>query len=241
MKNRLRIVRELRQLTQEQLAERAGTSQATIYKLETKQRMNEDWMLRLAPLLEVEPADLIGNGDRPISVPLAVTVGLAQSEMVDAPFDLPRPHERIPPPRRLSQSHDCLAVRIADDSADRMYPPESILFVRPVDRLDRPLRISDKVVVRRFIADRGDGRTMEILAGLLDRNSAGELVVLVRSNNRLAPDSVTVQRQTNGEDRFSDRHAEFVPAQIERDVPYRPADSDPAEILGLIVAATTPE
>jgi phage repressor protein C with HTH and peptisase S24 domain len=59
VKSRLREARERRGLTQQQLAEMAGTSQPQIDRLETgKRRLTIDWVVRLAPLLGVTPVDL---------------------------------------------------------------------------------------------------------------------------------------------------------------------------------------
>jgi phage repressor protein C with HTH and peptisase S24 domain len=58
-KSKLRVARELRGLTQQQLAQLAGTSQPQIDRLETgKRKLSIDWMVRLAPHLGVSPIDL---------------------------------------------------------------------------------------------------------------------------------------------------------------------------------------
>ncbi|MEJ0071160.1 MAG: helix-turn-helix transcriptional regulator [Pseudomonadota bacterium] len=55
----MREARERRGLTQQQLAELAGTSQPQIDRLETgKRRLTIDWVVRLAPFLGVTPIDL---------------------------------------------------------------------------------------------------------------------------------------------------------------------------------------
>ncbi len=72
--SRMTTMRELRQaagLSQERLAELAGTSQPQINKLETGQRkMTVDWAVKLAHPLGVEPAALLG-----LDLPPAGTAG----------------------------------------------------------------------------------------------------------------------------------------------------------------------
>jgi transcriptional regulator with XRE-family HTH domain len=58
--NRIRELREQRGLTGEQLAERVGTTQGQIHKLESgKRRLTVEWMQRIAKALNVRPIDLI--------------------------------------------------------------------------------------------------------------------------------------------------------------------------------------
>jgi transcriptional regulator with XRE-family HTH domain len=62
MSNRIAEIRRLRGLSQAKLAELVGTSQAEISRLENGEReLTENWMRRLAHVLEVEPADLLAS------------------------------------------------------------------------------------------------------------------------------------------------------------------------------------
>lgn len=64
--NRIRELRVKAGLTLEALATAAGTSNQQISRLESGQRkLTLDWMVRLAPILEVEPKDLIGDTPGP--------------------------------------------------------------------------------------------------------------------------------------------------------------------------------
>ena len=67
--NRIRELREARHLSQEQLAEQAGTTRQQIHKLEKGERkLTTDWMDRLAPPLGVEPVEIIVSTGAEISV-----------------------------------------------------------------------------------------------------------------------------------------------------------------------------
>lgn len=58
----LRAWREFRKLTQEQLAERVGTTKGVISHLETEKRdLSLKWLLKLAPALNTKPGFLIDH------------------------------------------------------------------------------------------------------------------------------------------------------------------------------------
>jgi transcriptional regulator with XRE-family HTH domain len=60
MKNRIRELRERAGLSQAQLAELVGTTQAEISRLETgERRLTVDWMARIARALMLRPSDLL--------------------------------------------------------------------------------------------------------------------------------------------------------------------------------------
>lgn len=58
--NRIREIRKRRGLTGKELADKVGTDQVNISRLENgKRKLTEEWMRRIAKALEVTPADLI--------------------------------------------------------------------------------------------------------------------------------------------------------------------------------------
>ncbi|MBK3797895.1 helix-turn-helix domain-containing protein [Azospirillum brasilense] len=70
---KLKEIREARGLSQEQVAEMAGTSQPQIYKLEKGlRRMTLDWAQKLAPALGVGIGDLVDEDD-----PSTASIGLS--------------------------------------------------------------------------------------------------------------------------------------------------------------------
>lgn len=60
--NRIRELREASRISSYELAERVGTTQSQISRLETgERRLTEDWMRRIARALNVAPSDLIAT------------------------------------------------------------------------------------------------------------------------------------------------------------------------------------
>lgn len=246
MASRLRQLRKREGLSLAQVADRVGAQPGQISKLERGlQRVTADWARKLAPVLGRAPADLIDE-DTQLSVPLQFTV--ASAFAADRPdFELAEPIERLVPPRRLKAPEECVAAQIADDSVDKLYPRGAILVVRRVEFLDPPLRVGDKVLARRFKGTRKEGETMEVLAGILDRSLAGDLSLLLRTSQRELPLAVTI-RQAASEPargmRYAEKERYFAPGENPLDkgpIDYQPLDGDPAEIIGRIVLAITPE
>ncbi len=68
MSNRIREIRLSRGLSQDELAERAGTTKAQISKLENSlRRLTEDWMQRIAKGLDCRPSELLEEFPAPLS------------------------------------------------------------------------------------------------------------------------------------------------------------------------------
>ena len=62
LENKLRLWREYREMTQEELAEAIGTTAAVISLLESgKRRLSLKWLLKLAPALKTTPGFLIDH------------------------------------------------------------------------------------------------------------------------------------------------------------------------------------
>ena len=59
MSNRLKLLRDLAGLTQEQLAEKLGTTKQTVGRLEKSQRrLDEDWVFRIVDVLGCHPGEI---------------------------------------------------------------------------------------------------------------------------------------------------------------------------------------
>ncbi len=153
-------MRELRQaagLSQEKLAELAGTSQPQINKLETGQRkMTVDWAVKLARPLGVEPALLLGldvpatppaatRPARPVLAPLLRTAPAPQAQTaasmpvraaarggVDQEMFLEDgPIDWIARPDYLKNARDPYAMYVVGDSMMPRFRPAQLLHVNP--------------------------------------------------------------------------------------------------------------
>jgi transcriptional regulator with XRE-family HTH domain len=59
--NNLKLIRKKKDLTQKELAERAGTSDVQIHRFEkAKTRITREWAVRLAKVLDCTPAEIMG-------------------------------------------------------------------------------------------------------------------------------------------------------------------------------------
>ncbi|SMF81626.1 Phage repressor protein C, contains Cro/C1-type HTH and peptisase s24 domains [Azospirillum oryzae] len=153
-------MRELRQaagLSQEKLAELAGTSQPQINKLETGQRkMTVDWAVKLARPLGVEPALLLGldmpaappaapRPTRPALAPLLRTAPVPQAQAaasmpvraaarggVDQEMFLEDgPIDWIARPDYLKNARDPYAMYVVGESMMPRFRPAQLLHVNP--------------------------------------------------------------------------------------------------------------
>ena len=242
MTNRLREIREQQGLSVPALAVMVNATTSKIYKLESgKQQLTQVWLQRLSRALTVGPTDILGNG---ASLPVAFTVASAFAGVSD---DLPEPHERVVLPH-LARPGQCFAAHVADGSCDGLWPQGTVLVARDPAALERPLRVGDKVIVRRR---REDGTTLDILAGILDCSLAGDLSLLLRSSDRELPLNVVIRhasdrRSSSGGTREAGRGTRYVPpgngaARDPEIGPYDAGAGDRAEILGRVVLAITPE
>lgn len=236
--NRIREIRELRGLTQKDLAEETGLSANQIGHLERgERRLTFDYAVILAVGLDCAPPDLFA-GSEGVSIPIEISVHATGRDNAPVHNDLQRPFRMIGPPPTLSRPHECFAAMVDDDSANRLYPPGSILIVRRRSALQGPLPIGAKVLVRRYRSTRKDHRSLEVLCGRLDRDVTGDVTLALRSLNHTLPAAVPLQRGMARAE-ILERHAEVLPET--HALEYQPRDNDPAEILGQIVYAITPE
>lgn len=238
MGNRIAQFRKRLGWTQGDLARQLGTGRSTVAKLEGEtMQLTPHWMRRIAGALDVAPTDLLSE-DNSLTVPVA-----GQIASFAATCDLPGLPKRIAAPPLLRRPEDCAAYLVADDSADRLYPAGSILFVRRLGA-DRRLVPGAKIVVSHRLpaAPSGglpSGRAMELLVGMLDLSLSGDVLLATRSRNPELPPHVTVQRAAGPAGRFDDAPIRFSGPDIALTYDARP--EDPAEILGTVVMAITPE
>jgi transcriptional regulator with XRE-family HTH domain len=238
--NRLRELREACGLSQQAVAAAAGISGAYYGALERgDKRINADTAARLAVPLQCGIGELLGGGQR-ISVPLIFAVAAAESEARPPRYDLPEPHERVPP-ARLAEAEKCFAAELFDDSADVDFAAGSILFVRRLAPSPAALSIGAKVLTRFFLDPRTGEEvrtTHEILYGILDRTIVGDLVLITRTRNRVVPRNLLIQSAAPSGPGLAERAAMLL--SREATIFYEPRPDDPAELLGVVVYAMGP-
>lgn len=129
MTEKIRIIRESKGLTRDQLAKRMGISHSQVTKLERgERRLTTDWLHSLADALEVSPVDLLDNvGKTSVQVPVMAWVSagaLISNEAVEmGNIEI----------AGLSDG-DWIALRVQGSSMDRISPPDSIIVVNRRDR-----------------------------------------------------------------------------------------------------------
>lgn len=224
MGNRAKEIRELRGLSVAKAARDLAVTRGELYKVERgERRLTDVWIGKLAAYYGVPARNLVDNG------PLSVSINYVVKKHVETPSS---PQSEavakrwVEPPGFVMAPQDCFGAVIQDDSASRLYPPGTEVIVRERAKLGRRLKRGDRVLVKHFAATRAEGITLEVLVGLLDVTVAGDLVVLLQSTNRKMSGAVVV------------RHGVDADA---KEVDYEPDDGDPAEILGVVVAAIMPQ
>jgi transcriptional regulator with XRE-family HTH domain len=238
--NRLRELRQICGLSQQQVAAAAGISTAYYGALERgDKRINADTAVRLSGPLRCAAGDLLA-GAHGMSVPLEIAVAAAESETRPATYDFSQPHERLQP-SRLADAENCFAAEIFDDSADLDFDRGTIVFARRLQGLREKLRVGVKVLVRFYVELAGAGSarsTHEILYGMLDQNIVGDLMLITRTRNRLIPRNAVIQ--TAAPTRSGLAESAFVLAPRDGLIAYEARPDDPAEILGVVVYAMGP-
>lgn len=150
MQNRLAEMRRRAALTQDQLAERAGTVRSQIVKLERgERRLTIDWMIRLARAIGCEPSDLMpeaavapaagrpgGRGPAPwtAGAPPARDLpvcGAARGGANALFVDQGRPLEHVHRPAQLAGVGNAFAVYAVGDSMEPKFQAGDLLFLNP--------------------------------------------------------------------------------------------------------------
>lgn len=146
MQNRLAEMRRRATLTQDQLAERAGTVRSQIVKLERgERRLTIDWMIRLSRVLGCEASDLMpeeataptarpGGGpwrDGPLPARDLPVCGAARGGANALFVDQGRPLEHVHRPAQLAAVGNAFAVYAVGDSMEPKFQAGDLLFVNP--------------------------------------------------------------------------------------------------------------
>lgn len=226
----LRLLRERLGLSQNAIAEQIGKSGAWWGERERGERsldivdgekIHSRWRLRLfgGPVLAAVPRRLL--------------IGCEAKS-----FDLAEPWEMFVPPKRAREVLDVFAAEIVDDSADLAFPPETVLFLEPVEGGE--LALGAHIIVRFLDRPRqlAGAMTRWVLYGRLDRNVAGDLLLTTYSKSDRVGESLVIQRGAGRLRELPERLQQAIPKEAV--VSYRPRGSDEAEIVGLVRGALEP-
>jgi hypothetical protein len=233
----LRLVRE-RGLSFAEIARQAvpETSQQQVERLAKGQRrLGLEWGRRLEPALGVAPQDLCEGRIR--RVRLEIEVAISFTNLRGSQFHFSADTQKwIEAPEGLEAKEECFAARVADDSAARLYPKGSTLFVRRMAHLGGVLQVGAKVLARFRDAL---GRTSAVLAGRISETPVSDLVLFTASTDSEVPESLVLRRHATAPRAVSERFLPYrTPAEA---IEYEPQISDLGEVLGIVEYATTPE
>ncbi len=169
MANRIKEWRLRRGLSMQALAERAGTSRQQVHKLERgERRLTEEWMRRVADILDCAPADLLAPSknapvDPGLSEPGLRTADVHAMNVEPVSFDkdnpIPvyasaqggpdgtlmayEPIEFVDRPEPLFGVRNAFAMYVVNDSMEPKYSQGALLLVHP----GRPVRQNDFVLI----------------------------------------------------------------------------------------------
>lgn len=124
MPNRIKEWRLRSGLSMQKLAEKAGTSRQQVHKLERgERRLTEDWMRRVADVLDCTPADLLSES--PKSAPKLREHG--------SDFDAPTVHDMNIEPINLDKNDQIPVYASAQGG-----PDGTVMSYEPIEFVDRP-------------------------------------------------------------------------------------------------------
>lgn len=134
----LKALREAQNLTQQQLADRIGTSQPQIKRLEAGEReLTRPWAERLAPALKTTPIKLLFPDmelEPQTRAPLIAWVSAGALVQPDLQPDYDEDDVQWVYAPDLDPTGDWIALRVDGDSMNRISPHDSIIFVNRKDK-----------------------------------------------------------------------------------------------------------
>lgn len=149
--NRISEIRKEKGLSQEELGNLAEAHWVTISKLENgRMKLTQDWMNRLAKVLDVKPGDLLEGEFHPPIVPVVGYVGAGAAMYLysegQGPFD------EVPAPEGSTET--TVAVEIKGDSLGSFFDQWLVFY----DDVHSP--ITPNMVGKLCVVHLLDGRTM---------------------------------------------------------------------------------
>lgn len=194
--NRLKDIREARDLTQAQLAEMVGTTPATISRLESgPMQMTENWARRIAGALKVNVSELFGeivpafNSGLPVLGEVQAGVW-CEAEVADT--------LRYPPlpifPDPLYSSKAQFALRVRGESMNKVVQDGAFIVCVSWAEVGRDPKENDLVVVERRRAGLVETTIKRI------KIIAGEVSLVPDSTDPRWQSPITLESGTDGEE-----------------------------------------
>lgn len=146
--NRIKQIRESQNLTQAELAELMGTTDATVQRLEAgKRKLKEKWIRIAASALKVSNAEILGDIIPPPTQGLKV-IGKVQAGVWREAFADERKKQTLPLGRDPRFPHaDQYALEVLGDSMDKVFPEGQFIVCAKWADVGRDVRDGDLVVV----------------------------------------------------------------------------------------------
>jgi len=230
--NRIRHFRERAGLTQDDLVEATGFSQSKISALELGQRkLSRPDALIIAAIEAMHCSAEELHENQAATVPLELIVAAFESEARPERWT-PRPLRRVAASPLLARPEQCFAAHLVDDSFNELRPPDTMLYCRRVEGPEAAIKAGAPILVKRYRIDRADGEILEVLAGMLNVDLAGELTLRTCTTNRQISRHIEIQRRRRPGPWLAERRIEALARPAE--VRYTSRPEDEAEIVGVI-------
>lgn len=215
----LRKAREKTGLSQEKLADKAGTSRQQISRLEKDARkLTRDWAERLAPHLAMSAVDLEYADQPPTTrragmIPILGETAAGRWIEIDTSADEPR--EWLPFLPEPEMSTDGLyALRVRGNSMDAIAPDGSIVICRSLASSGFEISEEDYVVIERLRHQEG---LREVTLKQVRRTPRGGVELIPRSSDkRWKPVTYSGQKQADALDLRIIATVEFIVLPIGR-------------------------
>ncbi len=139
MTNRIREVRKALGLTLEEVAQRIGTTNQQVHRLEKEQRrLTVEWLERLASAFNCDPTDLLPDW---VASPINI-IGSAGPNGQVTIFQRER-GETEPPPRQMGE---LVAITVRGDALLPRYGDGDLIFYRPAQNDQKDVFLGNECV-----------------------------------------------------------------------------------------------
>lgn len=202
----LRKAREAADLTQEQLADKVGTTRQTIARFEKEaghrdhRRISREWALKIAPSVHLRPSALLFD-DEAASVPsrdgLIPLLGeVAAGRWVEIVTHDQEPEEWLPfSPQGDLAADGSYALRVRGNSMDQVAPDGSMVICRSFAASGIDIQDDDLVIVERLREQEG---LREVTMKRVKRLARGGVQLIPQSSDpRWKPVTYTSRKQAD--------------------------------------------